>query len=291
MIQKITDSIYELRTKYGEFFVKFFLVLGSKYAILIDSGISSSLPGFRELLRTVGVKKGDLKLVINTHEHWDHIGLNAILKEDYGSLIVAHQAAIPLIEDHQDQWKQLFEKFSKILPPLEEQRKRFWQEIGSEISVDLSFNNGFMINLGEDIILDIIPTPGHSEGSICVYDRRNKVLFSGDSIMGRGFFSYLSMYVTVDGYLNSLSRLNALDIRMILSSHLPVLKDKEARNFLTESKSMVREIGDVIEKELSKSPNSTDLQKIAREVCFRLGREFSFHSLFTIQAHLNKLNQ
>jgi hypothetical protein len=109
--------------------------------------------------------------------------------------------------------------------------------------------------------------------------------------MGGGFFSYLSMYVTVDDYLNSLSRLNALDIRMILSSHLPALKDEKARDFLTESESVVKEIECLIEEELSASPESPDVKTIAQNVCCRLGREFSFHSLFTIQAHLNKLKR
>lgn len=288
-MQKITDYIYELRTEYDKSFVKLFLVLGSKYAVLIDSGIGSSLPGLREMLRTVGINKGDLKLIINTHGHWDHIGLNAVLKEEYNSLIVAHRAAVPLIENHQLQWKRIFGTFNKVVPPSKEQRDRFWREIGREVSVDISFEDELTINLGGGIKLDLIPTPGHSLGSICIYDHHSKTLFSGDSLLGRGVFNYLSMYVTVDGYLSSLHRLNDLDIRMILSSHLPVLKDEEARDFLRESESVVKKIEYLVEEELSESTELPNSKKIARKVCSRLSREFTFHSLFTIQAHLDKI--
>jgi glyoxylase-like metal-dependent hydrolase (beta-lactamase superfamily II) len=76
--------------------------------------------------------------------------------------------------------------------------------------------------------LEVIHTPGHTPGSVCLYGRRDKVLFVGDTLQRRfGRVSYASALYSDDvtAARRAVKRLASLDVITIVFSHYPPLQE------------------------------------------------------------------
>jgi len=84
-------------------------------------------------------------------------------------------------------------------------------------------NNVISIGEGE---LKVLHTPGHTAGSICIYEEKNKILFSGDTVFPGGFFGRTDMPTgNFKALIDSLKRLTNLDVEFLLAGHEePVFK-------------------------------------------------------------------
>ena len=65
------------------------LVVGTQGSALVDGGLPLSLPAIECLMAAAGVQDGDLRFLLNTHGHHDHIGTFAALRERTGARVVA----------------------------------------------------------------------------------------------------------------------------------------------------------------------------------------------------------
>ena len=128
-------------------------------SLLIDSGPAHTAEELTEFLKGKGVKT-----VVNTHYHEDHIAANAMLKERYGVELLAHTLAVNKINQP-----------AKLYPYQEE----VWgypvpsqvKEIGDSVTT-------------ENFRFEVIPTPGHDRDHICLFERKNGWLFTGDLFVG-----------------------------------------------------------------------------------------------------------
>jgi glyoxylase-like metal-dependent hydrolase (beta-lactamase superfamily II) len=75
-----------------------------------------------------------------------------------------------------------------------------------------------VIDLG-NWFLKIFHTPGHTSGSLCIYEPRKKILISGDTVFARGTISDISSSGSYGEYINSLARLNTMKINLLLPGH------------------------------------------------------------------------
>lgn len=134
----------------------------TKDAILIDPG------AFTEHEKSVirdfinGNSLNVLK-IINTHGHIDHVLGNSFAKETFGKKICMDEDDIFLLEGSR------------------EQGRFFGLEIPEQPPVDEFLSESFPVNVGS-ASLNVIKTPGHSPGSVCLIDHKNKVVFCGDLI-------------------------------------------------------------------------------------------------------------
>jgi glyoxylase-like metal-dependent hydrolase (beta-lactamase superfamily II) len=185
-----------------------YLIRASYLNVLIDSGLDQNFLCLQEQLLSLGLKVRDIDLVINTHEHLDHIGSNRYFQES--SLIAAHRFAATKItlEDH---YVTLYRSGDRNEVPL---RIHLWLE------------NRSFFDLGSHT-LEVIHTPGHTSGSICIYEFKTKVLFSGDTVFAGGTLSYIAESGSVGDYVNSIMRLEARKISEIYPSHGDISKNPE----------------------------------------------------------------
>jgi glyoxylase-like metal-dependent hydrolase (beta-lactamase superfamily II) len=130
-----------------------------------------------------------LRLIVSTHGHWDHIGDNAAVAEHTGADIAVHSLDRGRLEQP-DRWSAPFE----ILP--------------SVPAVELA--EGGLIRFGS-LRLRVLHTPGHTEGSVCLYAEDDGFLFSGDTLFAGGWGRVDLPGGDPGAMVESLGRLNALD--------------------------------------------------------------------------------
>jgi len=118
----------------------------------------------------------DLKFIIATHGHFDHVLAALELKLNFNIPFLMHKADLPILMRMQESARHFIDL--KVDPPAE---------------VDRFLKEGDIIKLGKEK-LKVIETPGHTPGSICLLGK--DVLFSGDTLfcqgVGRTDFSYSS---------------------------------------------------------------------------------------------------
>lgn len=154
-----------------------YLLCGEKKAILIDTGVGySDLPEIIRQLTDLPVE------VVNTHGHVDHIGGN-----HFFGLIWLHERDQEIFKKHTDASYTL----NLLTEGKPDHMKPMLKEVMKDIlHVDPSgtyhyFGDGTVFHLGGRDV-EVIPTPGHTPGSVCLLDRENRLLFSGDTICERG---------------------------------------------------------------------------------------------------------
>jgi glyoxylase-like metal-dependent hydrolase (beta-lactamase superfamily II) len=83
----------------------------------------------------------------------------------------------------------------------------------------LPVTDGAVLNVG-GLSLEVVHTPGHTLGSICVYMRAERALFTGDTALGLGTVAISPPpYGDMALYLQSLERLKALDASVMFPGH------------------------------------------------------------------------
>lgn len=147
----------------GQIMSKCYILSQNGKALIIDPGAEGE-----KLYNYLTENDLELKYIINTHGHFDHIGANQFLKQKTGAEILAHPKADLKFRDPSL-------NLSTIL-------KR--EEITSP-ALDRTLKDGDSINF-EGLNLKIITTPGHSEDGISIYLKEKSMLFSGDCIFANG---------------------------------------------------------------------------------------------------------
>lgn len=150
--------------------VRCFVIVGDEKALLLDTGaVDVDLPA---LVRSIT----DLPLVVvHSHGDGDHTENDSKFSE-----IFAHPAEFPVI-------------------------RRFRPELAAQL---LPVRGGDIFDLG-GIRLEILEAPGHTPGSICLLDRENRILFSGDSL-GHGPVFLFGDHRDIHTYRKTLDLLEAM---------------------------------------------------------------------------------
>ncbi|MBM4159124.1 MAG: MBL fold metallo-hydrolase [Ignavibacteria bacterium] len=134
----------------------------SKEVILIDPGVY--LAEEENILSEFCKKNGlNVKYIINTHGHIDHILGNRFCREHFDVPLYIHKEDLFLVEN------------------AFEQGQYFGIDVADLPDYDSYINEGDIFTVGDEQ-LKVIHTPGHSPGSICLADYKNKIIFCGDLI-------------------------------------------------------------------------------------------------------------
>lgn len=150
-----------------------YLLIGSEKALLIDSGL-----GIGNIKQVVDELTSLPVIVVSTHVHWDHIGGHDLFETHYvhekEESWLVNGIPLPLEVVRGQVVKEPF----TIQPPktFDIQQYKVFKGMPAKVLVDND-----TIDIGSRII-QVLHTPGHSPGHICLYDEGAHYLFSGDLI-------------------------------------------------------------------------------------------------------------
>jgi len=210
---KLNDAIYCYQwTNMWENNCNSYILKKDKTVILIDPGLKRYVPALLISVEQDGIKQDDISLVINTHGHPDHLDGNAYFLE--------RNIKVALSEEEG--------KF------LQTTGKDFFRMFGLEQpsgQIDVSLTEGPFKHV--DIEFEVLLTPGHSPGSICLYWPEQKVLVSGDVVFNQSIGRTDFPGCSGEAMKSSIERLSALDVEYLLPGHNEIVQGKQEvkRNF------------------------------------------------------------
>ncbi len=139
----------------------------------------------------IGKSLADVKTIVSTHLHPDHTGLAPWLQEHSGAPILMHRAEAEAAESGAS-LSIAFAFFRRLRAwgaPLTERARIYaglWRQRqlaeGVSVRADVRLEDGEMLDI-PGRRLRVVHTPGHTEGSICLYDETTHSLFSGDTVL------------------------------------------------------------------------------------------------------------
>lgn len=216
-------------------------VLGNGPVTLIDTApkFPGSLDTMERQLTQAGFTWADVERIIITHGHIDHFGLVGVIRE-------AARHDIPCHIHEDDLWRlsgrylkdgmwsddagAFYTRTGMPAAIVERMRRRalFFRNLCDPVDDAIPMKEGDTFS-GEGFDLAVIHTPGHSPGCCCLYERRRKILFSGDHLLKHitpNPFHEVNRsrlkdptYKSLRAYLSSLDKLEALDVRAVFPSH------------------------------------------------------------------------
>jgi glyoxylase-like metal-dependent hydrolase (beta-lactamase superfamily II) len=222
---KIDERVFRIQAPYGGNAVHLYLIRGSKLA-LIDSGSKfSPKEAVEPALRELGLGWSDLDYLVNTHGHPDHAGGNGEVKAEAPRAEVAlHRDDVALVEGVEAHLRArtdasaLFRLLGRE-DLIAEREATLRQVIGNAVGVDRELSDGDTIDLGQDVRLSVVHTPGHTPGSVCLYWEGGRVLFSGDAIQGHGWRHGVTPLYFDAAYVGSLDRIEGLGAETLCMGH------------------------------------------------------------------------
>ena len=173
----MTAAIYTIRLGFDQCYV----VRGDG-VIVIDAGQPGKAADFASELAGAGIDAKDVRLIVLTHGHWDHIGSAMEIRELSGAPLAMHRAEAVAVREAPIPLSPGVTRWGRTLNVLQRPVLRWVNE--PPVEVDLELDDDGMSLEGYGIKGRIIHTPGRSAGSVSVLlDSREA--FVGDLAMNR----------------------------------------------------------------------------------------------------------
>ena len=193
-VRRIADKVWRIDDHGGD---NMYLVEGNEKALLIDAGTGmADLAGCVKSITSLPV------MVVNTHGHPDHCGNDFQYREVY-----AHPKDFGKIEYFcnekylDDAVEGIVKKSPELAPLLLNDRGNF------TFPVLLPVEEGYIFDLGKKKI-EVIEVQGHTEGSICLLDLEDKLLFTGDN-NNTIVWLFLDGCLPLESYLRTLEKVQS----------------------------------------------------------------------------------
>ena len=188
---------------------------------LVDAGLMGKGAYKLKAIQEEGLSLVHIKRVIMTHTHLDHIGcLGEIRRALPGSELWIHEAEALPLEEGDERTVYGMEAFRSMC------QTQFRLKAGDfSFPVDRQLRGGEELPIG-GLTWEVLHIPGHSLGSIALYDRTDKVLIPGDVVYADFAIGRFDLHGASGPILReSLASLAGLDVKILLPGHNRIVKD------------------------------------------------------------------
>ncbi len=222
---------------------------GVQGALVIDPAVDDS--AYLDAVVQAGAERGGIGRILITHGHPDHMGGAVALRDRLGVYIYA---------------------FSRQGVPV----------------ADEEITGGTIFPAGEDT-LQAIHTPGHRFDHLCFLLQKRRTLFAGDLISG----ITTNVIAPPDGdmldYINSLTRLQEIEIAEIVPAHGPIIADAQAKIAEYIDHRMLRE--QQVLQALEELPPGATIPELVPLIYQDVDPKLHPIAAWTVEAHLLKLER
>lgn len=267
-------DIHPLVSPWGRFGLYSFFIDAPEPAI-VDTGIASSpAEGMGPALQALGRRIEDVRWILLTHGHIDHVGGAHALWELTGrrAQVVMHEADAPLLRArraHVDHYVQGRQQYLRDPDGVAKQTATANAVISGELEPSVLLKGGETIWLGGDVSITAHSVPGHTAGSVAYVVDGQRDVFVGDAVQIHGAANGFPGYEDPDAYRSSLQHLrDVVRPRRLYLGHpyrgadgVPYgveLDQEQARRALQESLDLEARINDVAGRYLSSGRQQTD---------------------------------
>lgn len=303
MIEKIAEGLYRIEIPLPKNPLKYlnsYVITGNRF-LIIDTGFNLDAC-YEEMIKGLNDIGVDLERaeIFVTHLHADHLGLAGRLADEVYMSKTDAEIAMESAR-HPEYWSELVEFYKRNgFPPKEAEKVSKIHPAVKYSPKAIQFNflkEGDVLEFG-NYRLEVLHTPGHTPGHLCLYEPDKKVLFSGDHILF-DITPNITHWETLDDalgdYLQSLEKVYALEVERTLPGH---------RNFCGDHRKRVEELKEHHRRRLEETLNaikagSRTAWEIAQQITWDLTYE-DWNELPTMQkwfavgetiAHLNYLER
>ncbi len=244
MIKEVWDNIFKIDVPLPKNPLKYinsYAIKSGDSAFVVDTGLKNELckshllAGFKE----IGINLDNVSFFI-THMHADHSGLLGELSLDNTNMYFS-KADEPFIIGSKE-WESFWENARVFAKKHGFPDKMSYEAIlkhpGYLYSTKqkpkgkiINVFDGYVINIG-DYSFECIETPGHTVGHICLYEKKNGILFSGDHILYDITPNISAGYENQNPlgmYLKSLEKVENLNVNVVLPGHRNTFSDLKRR--------------------------------------------------------------
>ncbi len=181
-VEKIADDLYVFKyVHYDGSFVGVTIVIGKKKIGLVDAGFEATpVNSLFPFLKEMGRSPNEIDLLVNTHRDRDHVGGSKVIRDKTKANVAIHELDADAVE-----------------------------------VANTRLKDGQIVELG-DRRFEVIHAPGHTPGNICLYQKENKLLITGDTLCGEAV-NLIRMDKEI--YVNSIKKLLQLDVKLLIQSH------------------------------------------------------------------------
>ena len=192
--------------------------------MLVDTGYPKQEDLLISIIQDAGFKLENLSHILLTHHDFDHIGALRSLREKFPNIeVMAYEAEIPYIDGSVDALK--IQDMERNINHLPENKKAFLVRMKSffpllTTKVDFPLHDNDVLDIAGGV--EVIFTPGHTLGHICLYHRLSKTLIAGDALnLDNGLLVGPNLDYTHDmqSASASIKHLEDFDIERIITYH------------------------------------------------------------------------
>jgi len=203
---RIAGNLYYV----GSYDLACYLITSKKGHILINTGLASSEELIKKNVKSLGFKFTDIKILLTTQAHYDHLGAMAAIKKETGAKMMVDEADADVMENGGSNDYALGGKGDMYAP----------------IQADSLLHDGDSIRMGENVLV-MLHHPGHTKGScsfmVTTRDKKKtyKVLIANmPTIVTDKRFNEIAEYPDIaDEYANTLRSMQQLKFDLWVASH------------------------------------------------------------------------
>ncbi|WP_206057418.1 MBL fold metallo-hydrolase [Nitratireductor sp. XY-223] len=243
----------------GKTATRVFFVRGADRIALIDSGLYGGLPALEQAFDELGIDRGDLDLLLLTHEHMDHVGNNGWLKAETGCMILGHPGRADRVADNMLNAKAIVHAF-----PEGEQfdlNAEYLDWMGpTEGPIDEFIRDGELIDLGGGVVLETVEVLGHSMAEVGFFEHSTRTLVIADPLLPP-FNPVLYLYedpnvmrATFDKIENFLTE---RDVQAVLFAHDEVKNASETKELVDDCRRRVDQVERSMTTHIKANPGIT----------------------------------